>query len=87
METLRKAGNKFVSEIIDWDTTNISNQDVKVLGNGNRYRIENYILDPLLIGALLLREKIITKEELNLNTNETYIDFKNFNKERITRFN
>lgn len=82
-ETLRKAGNKFVSGIIDWDTTNISTQDVKVLGNGNRYSIENYILDPLLIGALLLREKIITKEELNLNTNETYIDFKNFNKERL----
>lgn len=82
-ETLRNAGNKFVSGIIDWDTTNNSTQDVKVLGNGNRYSIENYILDPILIGALLLREKIITKEELNLNTNETYIDFKNFNKERL----
>ncbi|MBP6755582.1 MAG: AAA family ATPase [Bacteroidia bacterium] len=82
-ETLRKAGNKFVSGIIDWDTTNISTQDLKVLGNGNRYSIENYILDPLLIGALLLREKIIAKEELNLNTNETYIDFKNFNKEKL----
>ncbi|MCU0393922.1 MAG: ATP-binding protein, partial [Thermoflexibacter sp.] len=82
-ETLRRAGNKFVSGIIDWDSKNMSTESVKVLGNGGRYSIENYILDPLLIAALLLREKIITKEELKLNTNETYIDLKHFNKERL----
>lgn len=82
-ETLRKAGNKFVSGIIDWDSSNSNTEGVKVLGNGNRYSIENYILDPLLIGALLLREKILSKEELNLKTSETYIDFKHFTSERL----
>ncbi|MEG0851134.1 MAG: hypothetical protein RSH24_14815, partial [Flavobacterium sp.] len=82
-ETLRQAGNKFVSGIIDWDKTNISSETVKVLGNGSRYSIENYILDPLLIGALLLREKIVAKEVLGLTQNETFIDLKNFSKERL----
>jgi len=82
-ETLRNAGNKFVSGIIDRDDKNKSTEAVKVLGNGNRYSIENYILDPLLIGALLLRDKIITKKELNLNENETFIDLKYFNQEKL----
>ncbi len=82
-ETLRNAGNKFVSGIIDWDSSHTSSEKVKVLGNGNRYSIENYILDPLLVGALLLREKIVSKEELNLKTNETYIDLKHFEAKRL----
>lgn len=82
-ETLRNAGNKLVSGIIDWDCSNTSSETVKVLGNGSRYSIENYILDPLLIGALLLREKIIAKEVLGLTQNETYIDLKHFNRERL----
>jgi ABC-type Mn2+/Zn2+ transport system ATPase subunit len=85
-ETLRKAGNRFVSGIIDWDNSNTSSDAVKVLGNGNRYSIENYILDPLLIGVLLLREKFASKEELNLAPNETFIDLKNFSQERLQIF-
>jgi ABC-type multidrug transport system ATPase subunit len=82
-ETLRKAGNKFVAGIIDWDNGNSSSESVKVLGNGNRYSIENYILDPLLVGALLLREKFVAKEDLHLTSNETFIDLKNFDKYRL----
>ncbi|WP_051113282.1 AAA family ATPase [Lunatimonas lonarensis] len=82
-ETLRKAGNKFVSGIIDWDSSNTNSDGVLVLGNSKRYSIESYILDPLLIGALLLREKIVTKEDLGLNQGETFIDLKNFSKERL----
>lgn len=82
-ETLRNAGNKFVSGIIDWDSENISTENVKVLGKGNRYSIENYIFDPLLVAALLLREKIILKEVLNLLPNESYIDLKKFDGARL----
>lgn len=82
-EALRSAGNKFVSGIIDWDSKNTSTISVKVLGNGSRYSIENFILDPLLIGGLLLREKIVAKEELNITPNETYIDLKYFKAERL----
>lgn len=82
-ETLRNAGNKFVSGIIDWDSTNISSEVVKVIGNGNRYSIENYILDPLLIGVLLLREKIVEKDVMGLTQTETFIDLKNFSREKL----
>lgn len=83
VKTLREAGNKFISGIIDWDTVNTSSEVIQVLGNGNRYSIENYILDPLLVASLILREKIVTKEELGLSQNETYIDIKHFTSERI----
>jgi len=82
-ETLRKAGNKFVWGIIDWDTVNVSNEYVKVLGDGNRYNIESYLFDPILVSALLLREKIISKEELSLIDGVNYTDFKNFTKEKL----
>lgn len=77
--TLRKAGNNFIWGIIDWDTTSKSSDYVKVLGNGNRYAIENYLFDPILVAALLLREKIVSREDLGLTNNETYTDFKNLN--------
>ncbi len=48
-----------------------------MLGQNKRYSIENYIFDPLLISALLLRDKIIIKEDLELSNNENYSDFKN----------
>jgi ABC-type multidrug transport system ATPase subunit len=76
---LRKGGNNFIWGIIDWDTTSVSSDFVKVLGNGNRYAIENYLFDPILVSALLLREKIITREDIGLINNETYADFKNLN--------
>lgn len=80
---LREAGNTFVSGIIDWDKSNVTNQYIKVIGDGNRYSIENYIFDPLFVVALLLREKLINKEELNLAAGETYVDFKHFKVEKL----
>ena len=81
---LRNAGNKFVWGIIDWDLKdNTGNDFVKILGNKNRYSIENYILDPLLIGALLLRQKVVQKSEFGLLENETYIDLRKFEAEKL----
>ncbi len=81
--TLRSAGNNFVWGVIDWDLTNKSSDFVKVLGNGNRYAIENYLFDPILVAALLLREKIVTRENLKLKENETYVDFKNLTQDQL----
>lgn len=81
---LRNSGNKFVWGIIDWDLKeNIGNEFVKILGNKNRYSIENYIFDPLLLGALLLRQKVLSKSELGLSENETFIDLKRFDATRL----
>jgi ABC-type multidrug transport system ATPase subunit len=83
VETLRLAGNKFIWGIVDWDQKNSSTESIKVLGNGKRYSIENYLLDPILIVALLLREKIITRSEIGLESNQTYIDFKNLSEQNL----
>lgn len=73
---LSSFGNKFIFGIIDWDTKNTTTDFEKVIGENKRYSIENYIFDPVLIAALLLREKIITREKLGLSNNENYSDFK-----------
>jgi hypothetical protein len=59
VEKMRSAGVDTAFGLIDWDTNNEPAPDgsIIVLGPDNRYTIENYILDPLLIGALLVREK------------------------------
>ncbi|WP_288789086.1 AAA family ATPase [uncultured Elizabethkingia sp.] len=59
-ETLRGAGNNSIFGIVDWDLSSElpKNNFIKVLGFDARYSIENFILDPLLVGILLMREKI-----------------------------
>lgn len=81
--TLRNAGNNFVWGIIDYDNKNKSTDHIKVLGEGKRYSIENYLFDPILVAGLLLREKYINREDLGLTNNETYIDFKKLSKEQL----
>lgn len=71
---LYKNGNKTVYGIIDWDLKNNETERIKVLGHQNRYSIENYILDPLLLAALLIREKLIARDLVGMKENETYID-------------
>lgn len=82
---LTKFGNKSIYGIVDWDKKNIGTDFVKVLGENKRYSIENYIFDPLLVSAFLIREKIFTRMELGLNENETYTDFKNFSNEKLQK--
>jgi hypothetical protein len=80
---IRNSGNKYIFGIIDYDGKNITNAFVKVLGDGKRYSIENFIFDPILVSALLLREKICTKEQFGLNEEESYLDIKNFNQDKL----
>ena len=58
--TLRQKGNDLVFGIIDFDNKNTDEGCVFVLGEGKRYAIDNYILDPLFVALLLIREKIET---------------------------
>ncbi len=74
---LRNFGNKSVFGIIDWDSANKASEYIKVVGEGKRYSIENYIFNPVLISALLFRERIISRQDLGLKNNESYADFKN----------
>jgi len=74
-------GNEQIYGIIDWDTTNSSTNRIIVLGEKERYNIENYILDPLLMGLFFLREAKITYDQMGLNGYNSYADLRNLNKE------
>jgi predicted ATPase len=56
---LREAGAETIYGLIDRDTGNTASTDgtVLVLGPKGRYTIENYLLDPILLAALAVREK------------------------------
>jgi predicted ATPase len=69
---LSNNGNREVYGIIDWDTVNKSNDRVLVLGENDRYSIENYLLDPLLMGLLFIRERKIDFSHFALNEFTSY---------------
>jgi AAA domain, putative AbiEii toxin, Type IV TA system len=76
-------GNKTVYGIIDWDLKNNNTDRVKVLGQGNRYSIENYIFDPVLLAAFLLLEGCITRDMIGLEQHETYFHLPTFENNRL----
>jgi len=80
---LKNGGSRTVYGIIDWDLTNSGNERTKVLGRGNRYSIENYILDPVLVAAFLLREKWIERSAIGLSVHENYTNFVAFDSARL----
>lgn len=83
--TLRENGNNSAWGIIDWDRIDHKHdlEFVKVLGNGKRYSIENYILDPIVAAAFLLQRGIITNTDLNISENESIINFSKFGDEKL----
>lgn len=62
---LREKGNDLVYGIIDYDNHNNDQDNIFVLGGGKRYAIDNYILDPLFVALLLIREKADTFSDLD----------------------
>lgn len=71
-------GNRTVVGIIDWDLKNKSDGAVLVLGEEERYSIESYLLDPVLIGILLLRERFELPEAIGLGAAVRYSDVASF---------
>lgn len=53
---LAGADNKTVYGIIDFDGKNNASDRIKVLGNRERYAIDNYLVDPLVMTLLYLSE-------------------------------
>jgi len=66
VNALRGYGNDLVYGIKDFDTKNHSNEYVLVLGEDLRYAIDNYVFDPIYVAFLLVREKILKTETLEL---------------------
>ena len=65
--SLRKKGNDLVYGIIDSDNHNNDADYLYVLGEGKRYAIDNYVLDPIYVALLLIREKIDAFEDVAPN--------------------
>jgi len=49
-------GNASVYGLLDWDGANVPTDRVHILGSGTHYALDNLLLDPLLVAALLLRD-------------------------------
>ena len=52
--------------VIDFDNYNISTDRVFVLGEGRRYAVENYLLDPLFVVLALVRAGKVSFAEFGL---------------------
>ena len=57
VKALRTSGNKTCFGVVDWDKSNKPDEFIEVHGYNNRYSIENYLLDPFYLLALLIEMK------------------------------
>jgi ABC-type cobalamin/Fe3+-siderophores transport system ATPase subunit len=80
---LTSGGNRTVLGIIDWDSTNKTEGAILVLGENERYSIENFLLDPILVGLLLLRERFATPQALGLRPSAKYTDAGGFSEQDL----
>jgi predicted ATPase len=74
-------GNDQIWGIIDWDRINIDAGKIIVLGKNERYAIENYLLDPLLMGILFVRESKKSFTDFGLSEIVSYSDAQKLTKE------
>lgn len=71
---LRDAGSDLAYGIIDFDGGNRSSNAVVVLGEGARYAIENYILDPLYLALTLIRNGKKSFSDFGVHGKNSYMD-------------
>jgi len=64
---LRQKGNDLVYGIIDYDNHNKETNYIYVIGEGNRYAIDNYIFDPIFVALLLIRDNIDAFDDVEPN--------------------
>ena len=60
------SGSDSIWGVIDFDNYNISTDRVFVLGEGRRYAVENYLLDPLFVVLALVRAGKVSFAEFGL---------------------
>lgn len=81
VNNLFDSGNDQVYGIIDWDLTNKSKDRIIVLGENRRYSIENYLLDPLKMGLLFIRERKVNVSDFSNLSFTTYSEVHNLTAE------
>jgi ABC-type uncharacterized transport system ATPase component len=83
VQSLSEGGNESVYGLLDWDTRNKPEGRIHVLGEGNRYAIENCLLDPLLVLSLLMRENWKDNTKLGLDCNIKYHDISSLSENEL----
>lgn len=71
---LAKAANKTVYGVVDFDGKKVSSDRIKVLGDGKRYAIDNYLVDPLAISLLYLEEPG-EREKIGFGKHDAIVSF------------
>ncbi len=74
VNSLYDNGNEQIYGIIDWDKENNSTERVLVLGESERYNIESYLLDPLLMGLLFIRKAEFKFKDFCISSFSTYVE-------------
>lgn len=75
---LVNAGNQTVFGVIDWDGHNVDTDRIKVLGQGTRYAIDNYAIDPLAV-ILICLEDVTSREKIGFERHTSVTTFKEMN--------
>lgn len=81
VSALESAGSDLVRGIIDWDLENEEKGKVFILGEGNRYSIENYILDPLFIALALIRNHKRDFSDFDIDLSNGYLSVNELTKD------
>lgn len=80
---LASNGNRTVFGIVDWDAKHASTERVRVLGEGVRYSIENYIFDPLILASFLRNERLLTRDQIGLGPDENHTHIVELDEKRL----
>ncbi|KLU22217.1 hypothetical protein EOS_31940 [Caballeronia mineralivorans PML1(12)] len=65
--------NPFVTGLIDWDRKDRKLERVEIVGRGERYSIENFVFDPIVLAAFLLHLQYVP-EIAGVKASRTFTD-------------
>jgi ABC-type branched-subunit amino acid transport system ATPase component len=81
---LRSGGNNSVMGVVDRDRREGSPDGI--LFSAERYTVENFVLDPVIVGTFLLRERFITPEAAGLPSGARYLDLSSTAAQRLATY-
>ncbi|TCP73446.1 putative AbiEii toxin of type IV toxin-antitoxin system [Pseudomonas putida] len=72
IDQLSESGCDTAWGIIDYDRKNTAQGRILVLGSGERYAIENYLLDPIYVALALIQQKTHSFTDFNIHSKTRY---------------
>ena len=81
--TLVAAGNLSVFGLVDWDKKHKAEARISVLAEGTRDGLENVMLDPLVVAALVLRTPSADRARVGVLEGVSYLEFLGWSPEKL----